>query len=945
MTSRALVVLLLLSCACSDDTGGVSIPVSVESLYGLWQTRDEEGVERVMSFVNRDDYVAMTSGRRDVSAICLDGVRVQSSAFSVEEGHIVQEVLEDADPANVGLRFGTEVFAFDGTTLELESASAPSGRRTWTKVARHTPRASTGWLVVDAPAPPGTPAPLGSTDIAWDADGDWHLVTSYQRDGTRLPGGVYATRKNTCELRRFDMPGSNQSSLTIHDGTLHAWINRFDDYVTLATRAVGNNLTNLVGWQEEPIDGLSYGLPGSFGIDADGTQRVVRRDGTNGGATLWRRKPGSAWVSTQLPDEPAGKVVFDREGRLHYLSGARLVSEAADGTFGAEDVTTGEANGSSPADLAFAPDGSLRVVSGARGIEVFTKESGAWTSTRLTRTPTTVAFEIDQGGVHHFWSRTLRPNASGVFGEDQLQYVRWDGTTVTRELPIPERAPSLSYDRPFVRLGPAGEVGLNLGSGAVAIWSPDAAAHRRSVTLTIAKEGEGTVTIEGQAGACGDTCVFVVPAGAIVRMVATPAYGYVIAGRYDHEEELTEDGSTSASIPIGASDQQLNVIFRRSQVLRVVRPEPANMWFQNVDAGAGGAVAVASSKVAWTLGASSLEAGRFLGALDDDGAWIWARPFTDAVVVAALHRMTGGDLALMGTFEGTIDIGTGPITATPGQSDGLVARFAADGTPVFVRHLSAVMRPFALTGLGDSVVIAAQFQSAIELDGQQVEGGAELLVSFASDGSVLATGVFSRASAQGSGANLQVVLAASDDRVFVAGPAFGLPGASVEGTANRIAAYGPDLRRLWTRLPFVPGLDRIAVDADGQVHGYGPTMGGDYGGGELPDPRLPGRTDGFVHVVLGADGSYVSGRVSLGYDNRLVVFQAMTSERFFSLAERPPLLISHSAVPVPGEGTFTRGGTWLGGDRYRVYAIQSGFADWTITSGTYDGAVIVDGRY
>jgi len=92
-------------------------------------------------------------------------------------------------------------------------------------------------MVAAAPPIANTLSPLGSTDIGWDADGDWHVVTSRQRFGTELPTGVHGTRKNTCDVCTFAMPGSNQSSLAIHDGTLYAWINRFDDYVTLATRA------------------------------------------------------------------------------------------------------------------------------------------------------------------------------------------------------------------------------------------------------------------------------------------------------------------------------------------------------------------------------------------------------------------------------------------------------------------------------------------------------------------------------------------------------------------------------------------------------------------------------------------------------------------------------------------------------------------------------------
>jgi hypothetical protein len=71
---------------------------------------------------------------------------------------------------------------------------------------------------------------------------------------------------------------------------------------------------------------------------------------------------------------------------------------------------------------------------------------------------------------------------------------------------------------------------------------------------------------------------------------------------------------------------------------------------------------------------------------DPAGELLWSRGFgsVDGFYPAgrAVAFTPAGEVAVIGSFDGTIDLGTGPLTATAGD-DVVVALFAADGTPMW----------------------------------------------------------------------------------------------------------------------------------------------------------------------------------------------------------------------------------------------------------------------
>lgn len=949
----ATVGALLAGCS-SDSTVVDATPVD---LYGLWlNVDDQDGSERVWVFSERDDYFVAAAGRGDISSICVAGEVVQVSAFEVAEGHVVESVLDDRDGGNVGARFGTEIIALSGDTLVMESRSHPSGRRTWTRIRRYEPRAASGWTLAFAPTEAGSPFPTGATSIAFDADDDWHVVASGQRIGS-IPGGgtggivargFYGSRKNTCATRGSLLSAFNGGSLVVDGDQLVLPMNRVaDDLIAVATRPVGDNLTAFAPWQESLLDGIAGIVTDSFARAPDGTLRLVRRD-VNGVTSLWRRPPGGVWASTPLDLAPATRVVYDTAGRAAFITfrtwseDLLLWREQPDGTFVSEPVTgSGSASGwNGPADLAAAPDGTIRVISGHRGVEIFTRGAGGWTSALLTRTPTPVALAVGDDGVHHVWSTT----------EDRVTYLRWDGTTVTRELPALAGALDMSRDTPNVRLSADGQVALVMGGGQVAIRPADAADRRRTVTLTVTKDGEGDVAIEGHTGTCGSTCTFEIPAGTFVRFTATPGPGHVYAGIFDgtFARPAIEPEGTSGLFPIESVDTTMRVVFLRSNVARVVALRPAELRFTHVDALADGrAAVVVSATAAWELGGVPIPAGPSIGLLDDAGAWLWARALPSGLIVSSVRLMPGGGVALLGTFGGTIDLGTGAITQTSNLGlDAVIVRFANNGATVFATHVPTWSGARALTTLGANTLVAAVYPyTTVDIDGHTLAAGLDHLLALDATGHVThARAITGRPAA----------LAASGTMIAAIGADFE---ATTVGQTATIAAFDATLTPLWTRGDGTLALTRVAFDAAGRVHVYGPSRGGDYGGGDLPDPTGPGQPHGSVHAVFTPTGAFVSARgiaidyapVGLSADGDDLVFVMglgrpvlariganTTADRFVNLAASQPA--------VPSGQTASVGGAWLG-NRFRLFANQSGFENWTIEAGTRNGGVIVDGVY
>ncbi|MBI4699649.1 MAG: hypothetical protein HY744_00540 [Deltaproteobacteria bacterium] len=66
----------------------------------------------------------------------------------------------------------------------------------------------------------------------------------------------------------------------------------------------------------------------------------------------------------------------------------------------------------------------------------------------------------------------------------------------------------------------------------------------------------------------------------------------------------------------------------------------------------------------------------FVAKLDPSGSHLWSRRFGDLREQAGLNIVAdgAGNVLLMGSFDGTVDFGAGPLTAQPGYSDTFLAK-------------------------------------------------------------------------------------------------------------------------------------------------------------------------------------------------------------------------------------------------------------------------------
>jgi hypothetical protein len=120
----------------------------------------------------------------------------------------------------------------------------------------------------------------------------------------------------------------------------------------------------------------------------------------------------------------------------------------------------------------------------------------------------------------------------------------------------------------------------------------------------------------------------------------------------------------------------------------------------------------------------------FVAALDATGNHLWSRGFGGAGADLAMGVAVGADggVVVVGTFGGTIDCGTGPLTATAGDN-GFVAKYAAGGAPLWSRALPGRTDSVALDA-NDNVLVTGRFsQSWDPVSGQTApESGLGLAV-------------------------------------------------------------------------------------------------------------------------------------------------------------------------------------------------------------------------
>jgi hypothetical protein len=256
-----------------------------------------------------------------------------------------------------------------------------------------------------------------------------------------------------------------------------------------------------------------------------------------------------------------------------------------------------------------------------------------------------------------------------------------------------------------------------------------------------------------------------------------------------------------------------------------------------------------------------------LGKVSNDGALVWAKQLVcdpDQGIDSSRVAVPGSDVVLLADCEGEADLGTGPLPGA-GGSDVVVARYDAAGTAKWVKRFGdggfqeATEIAATATGttlisgifegtidLGAGPLIAspgASFVAELDVDGQPVwgkvvgaaDGGAVVWgLGPTPDGGVIVTGSFNGTLDLGGGA----LVSAGLGDLFVA----------------KLDAVG---EHVWSKRfgdADNQGFARVAVDAAGDVVLVGAYDGTvDFGGGPL---ATVGFISGFV-VKLDAGGGHL----------------------------------------------------------------------------------------
>ena len=278
-----------------------------------------------------------------------------------------------------------------------------------------------------------------------------------------------------------------------------------------------------------------------------------------------------------------------------------------------------------------------------------------------------------------------------------------------------------------------------------------------------------------------------------------------------------------------------------------------------------------------------------------DGSFLWGRVLaTDDVYVGHLTVTPLGEIFVVGNYEGSPDLGTGPLPPVP---DGLdeptgffFAKFAPGGALVWLRSFVArnptygysqpVFPGEVATDAAGSLILTGGFSGALDLGGgplpPSTEGTSGFIAKFSSDGRHLwsrgfttelnyATAIVNTAATDAAG-NLLVGGLAS--------PGSNLGGGPLGASGPFIAKYTPAGSLLWVRVfsgldneskvSSVRVLDAATVAFTANLGGTFTFGGSSYTGGDPSDPLL--RQGGFLGTLsaAGADGWLRSlGRVDM----------------------------------------------------------------------------------
>lgn len=123
---HAVIAFALVTLAAACDSGDASAPTADE-LEGLWVNVDQ-GTVRGFEFASTARTYELYF-YQDGAAPVLN----QSGSYEVRAGRLVTHVASSVDPSIVNQSFGNDLLGFTGSTFTLQSDSAASGRRVFTR--------------------------------------------------------------------------------------------------------------------------------------------------------------------------------------------------------------------------------------------------------------------------------------------------------------------------------------------------------------------------------------------------------------------------------------------------------------------------------------------------------------------------------------------------------------------------------------------------------------------------------------------------------------------------------------------------------------------------------------------------------------------------------------------------------------------------------------------
>ena len=115
----------------------------------------------------------------------------------------------------------------------------------------------------------------------------------------------------------------------------------------------------------------------------------------------------------------------------------------------------------------------------------------------------------------------------------------------------------------------------------------------------------------------------------------------------------------------------------------------------------------------------------FVAKLTSDGVPIWAQRFgsSDSENAFDVAVDASDSVLLTGSFQGTVDFGTGPMTAPNPDSEFLV-KLSSGGTPTWAKQWNGYQSQYAVAADGDlNVVVTGWFSGTVDFGGPDLTGG------------------------------------------------------------------------------------------------------------------------------------------------------------------------------------------------------------------------------